>query len=320
MVTIMAGRSKQITGVVSAISKKGTVKLNQYGKWAKVMETISDDATRDVWERDLEKKLRSRTESSFKESQRTLPLSVSTEQRSKENSAGIGDKVEIKTKRSGLKVGIVSDVSKKGTVKLDNYGRFTAVVRIIKRNDSIGVIGERDSKKKQRSRTESSVKRCHYSFSTNDNSASSRWERLCNRINTPRKKPHYNHSHYSLINDDSSQKSDRTGDKMVAKSVQVNEKVRVTNGVDSSHLHCAGNLVERGIRIEDVLDLGEKFNDVLFVSKISANSVERSTVNTNDILILGEKINDSLVVSDTVNTNDILILGEKINDSLVVSE
>ena len=36
MVTIMAGRSKQITGVVSAISKKGSVKLNQYGKWAKV--------------------------------------------------------------------------------------------------------------------------------------------------------------------------------------------------------------------------------------------------------------------------------------------
>ena len=54
---------------------------------------------------------------------------------------------------------------------------------------------------------------------------------------------------------------------MVAKSVQVNEKVRVTNEVDSSrHLHCTGNLVERDIRIEDVLDLGEKFNDVLFVS------------------------------------------------------
>ena len=47
----------------------------------------------------------------------------------------------------------------------------------------------------------------------------------------------------------------------------------------------AGNLVERGIRIEDVLDLGEKFNDVLFVSRNNANLVERSTVNTNDILI-----------------------------------
>ena len=33
----------------------------------------------------------------------------------------------------------------------------------------------------------------------------------------------------------------------------------------SSHLHCTGNLVERDIRIEDVLDLGEKFNDVLFI-------------------------------------------------------
>ena len=104
----MEVRSKRITGVVSAISQKGTVKLNQYGKWAKVMETNSDDATRDVWERDSEKKLRSRTESSVKESQRTLPLNVSTEQRSKGNSVEIGDKVKIKTARSELKIGIVA--------------------------------------------------------------------------------------------------------------------------------------------------------------------------------------------------------------------
>ena len=300
MVTIMAGRSKQITGVVSAISKKGSVKLNQYGKWAKVVETNSDDATRDVWERDSEKKLRSRTESSSKESQRTLPSNVSTEQRSKENLVEVGDKVEIKTGRSELKVGIVSAVSKKGTVKLDNYGRFSAVVRIIKCNDSIGNFGERDSIKKPRSRTESSVKRYHSSLSTNNTSTSSRWERLCKRINTPRKKPHFKHHHYSSLNDDSIQKSDRTGDEVVAKSIQVNEKVRVTNGVDSSHLHCAGNLVERDIRIEDVLDLGEKFNDVLFVSRNNANLVERSTVDTNDIVVLGEKINDSLKVSEWV--------------------
>ena len=68
--------------------------------------------------------------------------------------------------------------------------------------------------------------------------------------------------------------------------------------VISSHLHCTGNLVERDIRLEDVLDLVEKFNDVLFVSRNNANLVERSTVNTNDILVLGEKINDSLIVSE----------------------
>ena len=68
--------------------------------------------------------------------------------------------------------------------------------------------------------------------------------------------------------------------------------------MDSSHLHCTSNLVERDIRLEDVLDLGEKFNDVLFVSKNTANLVERSTVNTNDILVLGEKINDRLIVSE----------------------
>ena len=56
--------------------------------------------------------------------------------------------------------------------------------------------------------------------------------------------------------------------------------------------------LRENIRIEDVLDLGEKFNDVLFVSRNNANLVERSTVNTNDILVLGEKINDSLIVSE----------------------
>ena len=68
--------------------------------------------------------------------------------------------------------------------------------------------------------------------------------------------------------------------------------------MDSSHLHCSGNLVERDIRIEDVLDLGEKFNDVLFVSRNTTSLVERSTVNTNDILVLGERIHDSLVVCE----------------------
>ena len=34
------------------------------------------------------------------------------------------------------------------------------------------------------------------------------------------------------------------------------------------------------------------------MSRNTSNLVERSTVNTNDILVLGEKINDSLVVSE----------------------
>ena len=40
------------------------------------------------------------------------------------------------------------------------------------------------------------------------------------------------------------------------------------------------------------------FNDVLFVSRNTASLVERSTVNTNDILVLGERIHDSLVVCE----------------------
>ena len=47
-----------------------------------------------------------------------------------------------------------------------------------------------------------------------------------------------------------------------------------------------------------VLDLGEKFNDVLFVSRNTASLVERCTVNTTDILVLGERIHDSLVVCE----------------------
>ena len=54
--------------------------------------------------------------------------------------------------------------------------------------------------------------------------------------------------------------------------------------MDSSHIHSTYNLVESCLRIEDVLDLGENFDDVLFLSKNTDNLVERSTVNTNDIL------------------------------------
>ena len=68
------------------------------------------------------------------------------------------------------------------------------------------------------------------------------------------------------------QKLGRNGDKVVAESVQANEKALVTNGVGSSHLYGTGNLVERDIRIEDVLDLGEKFNELYFMERCSRNT------------------------------------------------
>ena len=77
----------------------------------------------------------------------------------------------------------------------------------------------------------------------------------------------------------------------------MNEKVLVTNGVILVIYTALAIWLRENIRIEDVLDLG-KFNDVLFMSRNTANLVERSTVNTNDILVLGEKINDILVVSE----------------------
>ena len=57
----------------------------------------------------------------------------------------------------------------------------------------------------------------------------------------------------------------------------MNEKVLVTNGADPSYLHSTGNLVESYMRIEDVLDLVNKFKSVmsyfLFLSKNTANLV-----------------------------------------------
>ena len=75
------------------------------------------------------------------------------------------DRVEvgIKIGRSKLKTGVVSAVSKKGTMKLRNYGRYSAVVKAIKCNATIGNSWARGSEKKIRSQTESSAKEHHYS-------------------------------------------------------------------------------------------------------------------------------------------------------------
>ena len=71
---------------------------------------------------------------------------------------------------------------------------------------------------------------------------------------------------YSSLNDDSILKSCRGGDKLTAKRAEVKEKVLADIGVDSRHLYSNSNLVERCIRFEDVLDLGENSDDVLFLS------------------------------------------------------
>ena len=60
----------------------------------------------------------------------------------------IGDKARIKIWRAKTKTGIVSAVSKKGTVKLHKYGRFSAVVRVIQCNTTNGNNWEGDSEKK----------------------------------------------------------------------------------------------------------------------------------------------------------------------------
>ena len=148
-VTIRVGRSKQRTGIVSAFSKNGTVKLCQYGKWSKLIGTIKGNGTTDDnLESDSEKRIRSRTESSVEVSQCRLPTDVSMEKTINENSVKIGDKVKIKTGRSKTKTGIVSAVSKIGTVKLSKYGRYSAVTEVNKGNTINDNRWGRDSGKK----------------------------------------------------------------------------------------------------------------------------------------------------------------------------
>ena len=101
----------------------------------------------------------------------------------------IGDKVRIKVGRSKERTGFVSAISKKGTMGLRNYGKWSEVIRIIKSNDTNGDIRERDSKEKKRSkRTESSIKDYHCPLLTDDTIKKSHRRSDCSRINTLSKK------------------------------------------------------------------------------------------------------------------------------------
>ena len=54
----------------------------------------------------------------------------------KEISAKIDGKVRLKVGISKERTGIVSEISKKGTVRLCNYRKWSEVIRIIKSNDN----------------------------------------------------------------------------------------------------------------------------------------------------------------------------------------
>ena len=254
----MAGRSKRITGVVSAISKKGTVKLNQYGKWAKVLETFEcNDTASDIRERDSEKKIRSRTESSSKDSQRTLPSDVSTKQITNGSRAEIGDKVKIKTGRSQVKLGTVSAASRKGIVKPKTYGRLSALVKIIKHNDTMNSIWEGDSTKKTRSRTESSTKEHHSSLSTNNTFMRSSWNRIRERFSTPRKKPHSKHLKFDK--DVDTIKEGYLTDNAIKCSLKGKEKVYVIDSVEAKYLNGKGFLTAVITVLRDQTDIEDVF-------------------------------------------------------------
>ena len=185
-----------------------------------------------------------------------MPLNVSTEQRSKEISVASGDKVKIRTTCSELKADIVSAVSKKGTVKLDNYGSFSAVVRIIKRNASIGTRWERDSEKKTRSRTESSVKEYQSSLSTNNAFTSSRRERSRNWFNTPRKKPHSKHLKFDK--DVVTISKGYLSDNAVKCSLK-KEKVHIMDSVGAKFFHSRGFLAAKIAVLRDQANIEDVF-------------------------------------------------------------
>ena len=142
-------------------------------------------------------------------------------------------------------------------MKLGNYGRFSAVVRVIKRNASSGNIWERDSEKKTRSRTESSVKEYHSSLSTNNTFTSSRWERLRKRINTPRKKPHS--KHFKVDTDVATIRKGFLSDNAIKCSLKAKEKVHVIDSVEAKYLNSEGFLAATIASLRDQANIEDVF-------------------------------------------------------------
>ena len=93
--------------------------------------------------------------------------------------------------------------------------------------------GREIQKKKTRSRTESSVKEYQPALLMNNAVTSSRWERLCNRINTPRKKPHS--KHFKFDRDVATIRKGFLSDTAIKCSLEEKEKVHV---IDSAVAKC----------------------------------------------------------------------------------
>ena len=116
----------QVTkGFVTEISKNGYVKLQDCRRWLKVAQTLPN-----VEEHGGSKR------------------KISREIMIKGTSAKIGEKVKIHAGRSKQLVGIVCEISKKGTMMLRNYGKWSRVIGLFKCNDTKGGLRGKDSEKK----------------------------------------------------------------------------------------------------------------------------------------------------------------------------
>ena len=126
-------------------------------------------------------------------------------------------------------------------------------------------MGER-FRKKTRSRTESSVKEYHSSLSTNNTFTSSRWERLRERINTPRKKPHSKHlkfdKHVVTIS------RGYLSDNAVKCSLKEKEKVHIMDSVAAKYFHSEGFLTAEIAVLRDQANVEDVFVILLGVSDV----------------------------------------------------
>ena len=121
---VKGNKVKLTEGIVSKISKNGYVKLQDYGRWSKVVQTLL-------------------SVEEHEDSNRRTPNDMVL----KGISVKVGDKVKIYAGRSKQLIGIVCTILKKGTVKLRDYGKWSRVIGLFKCNDNNDGFRGRDSEK-----------------------------------------------------------------------------------------------------------------------------------------------------------------------------
>ena len=122
---------------------------------------------------------------------------------------------------------------------------------------ALAIFGREIQKKKTRSRTESSVEEYHPSLSTNNTFTSSRWKRLRERINTPRKKPHSKHLKFDK--DVGTIRQGYLSDNAVKCSLKTKDKVYIMDSVEAKYLNSEGFLAATIASLRDQANIEDVF-------------------------------------------------------------